>query len=305
MTAPGPESPGDLRPFPPGSGRILVPTDSRAAALAALALYPACRSGSAIAQRFARGAVRLAGARVLPRGPAWFPPLPAAGWSSVRETWRSEIGGFDSLAIHRRSSGDEAGFGVLLLEGGEPRAFVKLRRGTSRIDTESRALELLNGRPAHAFQAPAVLGRGVVGEWRWLALEPLPPRVHRMPADPDLEAIAEEIGDALGAFPRPSGAPPDWRPMHGDLTPWNLREVDGTLWLMDWEAAGWGPPGADPVLYRATAAALTGRRARPTWSSEAVTFWRGAVGQWGSSPRDRRMAAAVDRALASMGERAT
>jgi aminoglycoside phosphotransferase (APT) family kinase protein len=38
--------------------------------------------------------------------------------------------------------------------------------------------------------------------------------------------------------------------MHGDYVPWNLREDDrGQLWLLDWEDAGWGPPGADLVRY--------------------------------------------------------
>jgi aminoglycoside phosphotransferase (APT) family kinase protein len=47
--------------------------------------------------------------------------------------------------------------------------------------------------------------------------------------------------------------------MHGDLTPWNLRQrTDGTLFLIDWEDAGWAPPGADEVYYWATEGFLSG-----------------------------------------------
>ena len=46
--------------------------------------------------------------------------------------------------------------------------------------------------------------------------------------------------------------------MHGDFTPWNLRSSrTRALSLVDWEDAGWGPPDADEVLYRAVSAALT------------------------------------------------
>jgi aminoglycoside phosphotransferase (APT) family kinase protein len=93
--------------------------------------------------------------------------------------------------------------------------------------------------------------------------------------------------------------------MHGDLTPWNLRRVAGRVWLLDWEAAGWGPPGADLVLWHAAAAAVRGGRGRPSPFGEAVAFWRGVVSGRGSSPRDRRLSEALDRALAGMAGEAT
>jgi hypothetical protein len=66
--------------------------------------------------------------------------------------------------------------------------------------------------------------------------------------------------------------------MHGDLTPWNLRRTsEGVLFLLDWEEAGWGPPRADEVLYRATAAVL-GLCGPPKLSAdEAVGFWEERV----------------------------
>jgi aminoglycoside phosphotransferase (APT) family kinase protein len=63
--------------------------------------------------------------------------------------------------------------------------------------------------------------------------------------------------------------------MHGDFTPWNLRSSPGgQLTLVDWEEAGWGPPGADEVLYRAVSGALTRRPVTGLGGAvEAVDFW--------------------------------
>jgi aminoglycoside phosphotransferase (APT) family kinase protein len=63
--------------------------------------------------------------------------------------------------------------------------------------------------------------------------------------------------------------------MHGDFTPWNLRQMtDGALSLVDWEDAAWAPPLADLVYYQAAAGALHGRI--PRWTAEhdeARSFW--------------------------------
>ncbi len=69
--------------------------------------------------------------------------------------------------------------------------------------------------------------------------------------------------------------PGHWRPMHGDFTPWNLRASGGgQLTLVDWEDAGWGPPRADEVLYRAVSGALTRRPVIGLGgAAEAVGFW--------------------------------
>jgi hypothetical protein len=54
---------------------------------------------------------------------------------------------------------------------------------------------------------------------------------------------------------QPECSPPagNWEPVHGDLTPWNLRtRPDGNRVLFDWEDAGWGPPFADLVRHLST-----------------------------------------------------
>ena len=39
-------------------------------------------------------------------------------------------------------------------------------------------------------------------------------------------------------------------PAHGSLTPLNLRQAsDGSLWLVDWDKAGWAPHRYDEIRY--------------------------------------------------------
>lgn len=107
--------------------------------------------------------------------------------------------------------------------------------------------------------------------------------------------------------------------MHGDFTPWNLRRLaNGDLALLDWEGAGWGPPGADEVLYRAAATAVLGAPPVRVEAPEAIRFWRerlerrlsgqvgGATdgGPQGRGRRDRRLDLAVRQALREMEEAA-
>lgn len=295
----------DLRPFPRGSGRLLFPGTSRRAALAALALYPACRPAAGAVQRAARVLVRAVGVRAFGRPVDWTPPMESGTWIRLLDGWRSVTGPFDSFAVHRRSAGDVEGFGVLLLDGGTPAAFVKLRPEAGTLDAERRALESVAHHGPIGFAVPAIIESGTEGGWNWLGIEPLPPRVHRPARRVDLQAISDEIGRVLADLPRPAGAPGSWRPMHGDLTPWNLRRLGNRVWLLDWEAAGWGPPGADRVLWEAATAALRGGRGRPTPFGEAVEFWREAVRGRGFAPRDRRLSEALDRALSGMASETT
>jgi aminoglycoside phosphotransferase (APT) family kinase protein len=133
----------------------------------------------------------------------------------------------------------------------------------------------------------------------------LPPGRHHPPEDPPLPALLAEIDTALSDLPRPTGTPSHWRPMHGDFAPWNLRRLrDRSLTLIDWEDAGWGPPGADEVFYRATAAALWGTHPGPSNAPEAVAYWKRRVQSQAATARERRLANALDHALRRMTEHA-
>jgi aminoglycoside phosphotransferase (APT) family kinase protein len=67
---------------------------------------------------------------------------------------------------------------------------------------------------------------------------------------------------------------------HGDFTPWNLRDRRSAVpALLDWESVRFAPPGADLVLYIASARAI-GRNTRSperTLTDEARAFWIGKV----------------------------
>lgn len=288
--------------FPPGWGHIMVPVSSRHAALAGLALYAPCRTRALWAQRLVWAGVRLLGPWCLP-GPAvaWAPPAPDDVWEALAARWRHELGAFDDVAAYQRL-GARDGAALLLLRGGTPVAFLKLRRGSApALDAERRAVQTVSDYRPRSFDVPAPLAAGALGEWSYLAVSALPPRLHRPPAAPPLDAVLGEVEAALHGLPRPAGTPAHWRPMHGDFTPWNLRELDGRLVLLDWEDAAWAPPGADAVLYEASDAALHGRRAASSEQREAIRFWEERVGRRPpNTARHDRLNAALLAALRQM-----
>ena len=122
-----------------------------------------------------------------------------------------------------------------------------------------------------SFRVPACLDSFVCDGWQVRVVEPLP-RYHRATRwDPGLiRQVADDIPSALaGLLPRPSDAPRHWIPVHGDFVPWNLRQsVGGQLWLVDWEDAWWGPPGADLVRYLVACESL--RRSAPEAAARAA-----------------------------------
>ncbi|HEX6913009.1 MAG TPA: hypothetical protein VF142_21550 [Longimicrobium sp.] len=266
--------------FPPRGG-LLVPLSSPRGAAAALDAYAGCRPAAALAHAAAAAAVRAAGPRVLP-GPAeaWRPPLANGDWQALLQDLRRQVHRFDTLAVLERRQPGRAGLGLLLLDGGRPRAFVKLRpRPAAGLAREADALRRAAAAAPRAFTAPALLDWGTSGAWGWLAVTALA-GPHHVPRAPRLHEVTAEVRRALAGLPRPAGGTPHWTPMHGDLTPWNLRQAArGGLLLYDWERAGWGPPGADAVLYRVAEAALLGGGHVPgarwlcaRWP-EAAAFW--------------------------------
>jgi len=86
--------------------------------------------------------------------------------------------------------------------------------------------------------------------WGWIQL-----RIDA--ADADLgdaaEAIAAEAGDALLRFGRG----------HGDWTPWNMRRVDGRLFVWDWERSRDDVPAGLDALHYGLLVALNARKLPP------------------------------------------
>jgi Phosphotransferase enzyme family len=296
MSTPLPASPASrYKDFPPGWGHIKVPVTSRRAALAGLALYAPCRRSAVWAQRAARACILMFGPTVLPGRSVPWVPMSEPGWLELAEAWRREIGAFDGLAGYTRRQSSRAGLALLLLRRGSPIAFVKLKRGEpAKLSNESLALDAVWRFQPRAFRIPEPLLSGSAGAWHYVMSAPLPGGLHHPSSHPPLGAILEEIDAALAGLPRPLDTPAHWRPMHGDFTPWNLRSVrGGSLVLFDWEDAGWAPPGADEVRYRATWAAITHRPADRCGAHEAVQFWRERGLGGPENARDERLGRAL------------
>lgn len=267
---------GPFTHFPPGADNVWVPLASRQATLGGLSLYAACRPRVLVAQRITWALVKALGPSFLPaRRVGWEPPMSAERWDELCDVLRGAVGRFDDVAVYQPRQASRSGLGLLLMTRERPVAFVKARPSDSKLDIERRALEALAGSRRESFSAPVPLGHGRTGGWEWVAVSPLPTRFHRPARRPALEAIAGDVQAALRPALDPAGGEPGWQPMHGDLTPWNLRRLDGgALWLLDWEDVAWAPPGADETYYRATAAAMAGERVGTSRHQEAVRFWQ-------------------------------
>lgn len=267
--------PATYKAFP--RGHILVPVGSRASARAGVAMYtPGSRKGE-MAQAAAWAAVSLGGARLLPgRAEQWRSAVSPAALEQMLSAVSDAVGSFDGHVVYERREG-RPGLLLLIIRADEPVGFLKaLRSQDGRIAAEVAALELLEAHRPRSFSVPELLVTGrAADEWSYLVTTPLPPRMHRMQRGAPDGAILDELAMALSPLARPPDTPAHWEPAHGDFTPWNLRRFgDGTQVLIDWEEAGWAPPGSDMVLYLASASALgrpvTGRHIE---AGEARDYW--------------------------------
>jgi thymidylate kinase len=302
----GPRVMGYYKSFPPSQDYFKVPMSSKRAALAGLSLYPPCKPRGLWGQRAAWTAVTLFGPRAMPgRVSAWWPPVDDDVWEELSAAWRERVGPFDSMAVYQRRQASRPGLALLLLHRGTPAAFVKLRTaGGESLCDEANAHSTVWRVQPRSFTVPEPLIYGTVREWEYFATAPLPPRIHYPPRDPPLDAVLREIEDALADLHRPPGTPEHWRPMHGDFAPWNLRRVGrAALVLIDWERAGWGPPHADRVLYRATEAALRGTEAGVPDALEAIRFWQWKVASRPDSDVDHALTRVLQERLRTMERR--
>jgi thiamine kinase-like enzyme len=225
-----------------------------------------------------------------------------AEWIELSHAWRRDVAAFDEVAGYGRLQASRPGLAILLLRKGSAVGFIKLRKHQSAmLWNEKSALEAVWRFQPRTFVVPRPLGAGTAAGWHYLASAPLPRGLHSPPRDPPLKAIVQEIEAALAGLRRPPQTPDHWRPMHGDLTPWNLRQLrGGSLVLVDWENAGWGPPQADEVFYRATEAVLRHATIEHAGAPEAVQFWLNRPREQSRNHRDQRLAQALDEMLLRM-----
>ena len=301
---------GKYKSFPPGWKHLLIPTSSRRAALAGLSLYAASRTPAVWGQRIAWAGVALFGPHILPGRARPWTPIDADVWQELARRWRKELGPFDAVAGYRRTLSSRLGFAALLLWRGAPLAFVKLRPdGEAEVgsNVEERALQMIEDSRPQSFSAPRLLTAGVVGSWRYFCTSALPSRLHRVPSSPPLSEITAEIRAGLAALPRPAGTPSHWQGMHGDFTPWNLRQSGKRLFLVDWERAGWGPPNTDEIGYRLSATLIGVSAGTIAWSPtpndlEAIRYWTAQASGWTGSRRDDQYVARALRMLGTLEE---
>lgn len=131
-------------------------------------------------------------------------------------------------------------------------AFAKhlVRDQPSELSVAAQA-ELMSSPPLR-FSIPRLLAEGRFEEMAFQVHSPLPAGTHSAPpADPGLiEPIIDELQERLAELPRPGKTPPEYVPVHRDFLAINLRQMaDGTLWLIDWDNATWGPPLTDELAY--------------------------------------------------------
>jgi len=266
-----------IRSYPPGRGNVMIPQTSRRGIVVGLDLHAPCRPSGVSFHRLARVAARVGGLSAVPGQPLeWKAPSPEETWNALLDAWR-DLGDFDALAIYERTRPVRQGFSALLMRRGRSIAFIRVREhGSDVIGREHAVLRGLATRRPTAVRVPHPLAEGVEDGWAWLATEALPRGPYYPSLRPPLELISRDIGEALADYLPNIAVDPSWRPMHGDLSPWNLRRRRG-LFLVDWEDAGWGPPGADEVYFEAAATVVCGRAARRDWSPAAVDFWINAL----------------------------
>lgn len=255
---------------------IWVPRISGRAAAAGLSMHSPCRPTAVFIQRALYGAVRLLGPHALPGSrDSWEDPVPSGVWESFVEEWHALFGAWDSAALYRRPQGDRTGFAILLLRDGRGVGFVRVATSREAVQKEFDVMRgVYKARPTTFIIArPACWG--AAEEWAWLATESVPnyPLGAVKRADVRL-SVTTEIGDILDkVLVRTEDTPSHWRGSHGDLSPWNLRrELRGAVRVIDWEDAGFAPPGVDE-LYGALTAHLTFGSPLPCSTNQEAATW--------------------------------
>jgi hypothetical protein len=227
--------------------------------------------------------------RLLPRV-EWTTPVDRALWDHLSALWVGWFGPFDEVALSRPRQEGRQGFAALLLHEGDEVGFVKWR-GDWDFEPEAELIQAASN--ARSFTTPTLAGISTDPAWSTIGLAPIPGGLHSARLRGSPADIAAEISELLD--PVMTGDPEHdrWKPMHGDMGPWNLRHVDryGAI-LFDWELARRGPPGADVAFHLAASRAMHIRtETDPRGLDEAARFWIEEIPRrFAESARDQRLA---------------
>ncbi len=250
----------DLRKFP-FSNRLVV-----AAGIGRVARTTSALAGSSdwrrrLADLVGGFAIALVGPRVLPRVAPW--PWPALDPGELVSEFRKELPGFELIGVSLPRQQGRRRLSVLGRSGG---ALTVIKIGSTETDgslaTEALVLRLLRINPLPGIATPEVLATGELPSTdghpvSFVATTAVSARTQRPAVDAPLRTFEADLGARLADLPRPDDSPADSVPIHGDLTPWNLRRTSRGLALFDWESARWGPAGYDVATYRRTCNELT------------------------------------------------
>ena len=260
-----------LRHFP-GANRVLVHTDAGRSGRHVRSLTGASDWRRELADRAGAALIAVGGVAPLRVADGW--DWPSCGADDLVEALRSELPGLRLLgATTPRQHGRErlsllgraAGTLTVIKLGSGAHATETTKPTTApnagSLATEATALQLLEANPLPGIATPNVLATGTVtcpdpaapghvADIEFVATTAVAIGSQRAAIDAPLRTFSSDLAARLAALPRPADADPDAVPIHGDLTPWNLRRTQRGLALFDWESAGWGPPGFDLDTYR-------------------------------------------------------
>lgn len=231
----------------PGSPRVLVHQASGRSARSVRALTGTSDWRRDIVDRAGMAALSVVGARRLPQSPAleW----PDGGLDALTDGLRNEVPYLRVLAAVAPRQQGRARLSMLGRMTGAL-VVVKLGGGDDRLEREAAALDLLARSPLPGIATPVPLEAGTftvgTSEVSYLATTAIALGRQRPAIDEPLRTFESDLAVRLHSLPGTGDTP-----VHGDLTPWNLRRTSRGLTLFDWESAGWGSAGSDIATYRA------------------------------------------------------
>lgn len=223
-------------------------------------MHSACRPLPVLAANFI-GELSRVSVRLVPGIAAELQlPIPAGSWKrfihSLEETAHSVI---SDMIVMRPSDRRRARLMFLALDSRRiPLLFVKLTRNppNSLADQMLKKLDQLEA----SFWYPRARGSGTLEDdagvkWWYSIDEPMPQGPH-WPARLS-PAYRRHVAATISQLAEPPE--PNLFAIHGDLAPWNVRQIGGgRRAIIDWENATWAPAGADEMWHAVTHSLIGG-----------------------------------------------
>ena len=260
-----------LRRFP-GADRLVVHADAGRSGRHVRALTGSSDWRRDLLDRAGAATIGIAGSRLLRHADVW--PWPECDAASLIEALQPSLPGFRLIGAaiprqpnrHRLSLLGRSGGTLTVIKVGSGSQLTP-DAGAGSLATEAAALRLLEANPLPGIATPLVLATGTTScpgsseVIEFVATTSVAIGSQRAAIYAPLRTLTDDLRVRLAELPKPADMTPDATPIHGDLTPWNLRRTPRGLALFDWESAGWGAPGHDLETYRRACDGV-----RPVWA---------------------------------------